>query len=1391
MFYYNAIPKEPVKVDVQVIYMLASDGVTLGSTTQWCTEGQTNEVYAAEIDGYTLATDMSAAVQTVTVNADGTASPNPVVFYYNAVQQEPDPAPATVTISYVGKDGREVAPSDTVTYTADGAYTVSAAQAGVDANLLELISAYEVTVNVTGGVADPAQVSFVYREKQQQPDQPAEPVPATIWVYYRNQDNQDIADAQSVTLPGGQITAVAPDANLVPEGYDASSAQAVTVQVTAEGVATPAEVVFTFAKAVVEEPDIPVPQGEMINRFGTVTGKQVALRTSMDGSIKTNIVRRMEKGTVLYLLREEINDKGESWTRVLVDGEQYFVMTKFLQMMTKADSDAYMAANYPEPIPPLTEEDLTGGTEPEPEPEPEPVTVDVPVIYVTEAGVELDRQTTPASSAQPVIITPTSGKVEGYILVSASSVQVTVDAATGAATPAEVVFTYREPEPEVKTAPVTVLYITEDGQELDRQTITCASDKTTTITPSSGKTEGYALVSAGSVEVTVDQQTGAASQSEVRFTYRVLPPATVTVDVPVIYVTEDGVELDRQTIACTSAVATNVMPTSGKVSGYTLTSAASVQVTVDASTGAATPAEVVFTYREPEPEVKTAPVTVLYITEDGQELDRQTITCASDKTTTITPSSGKTEGYALVSAGSVEVTVDQQTGAASQSEVRFTYRVLPPATVTVDVPVIYVTEDGVELDRQTIACTSAVATNVMPTSSKVSGYTLTSAASVQVTVDASTGAATPAEVRFTYARPAQYKGYALTTQAVALRTEISASDSSIIRALSKDTLVYVYGQQYDSSNQAWSSVSTLDEQPGMVVDSALRRITNEEAQYYINLWEEQNKPEDPPAPTATPPQVAGTAVTIGDGVPFRQTYDATGAIIAVLPRDTEVEVLGQAYTMNGEAWHSVRYSGNLGYIRADMLRFVTNTDAPATTQPTVNPDGLSAYGYVSSSTVNFRQAASTSSTRLRVLKKYAMCLVLGTEQVGDTTWYHVKYDNQEGYIAGNYFKHMTISEVNAFLSSDEYRQGVLNNSTANNNQDNTGSFVGGGVVSEEDKNVNEWTNPNSGLNVSYEPFDPFATVEPIATETPDPSASAEPSASPEATATLEMLPTIDINDPGENQGGGSAVGWIIAIVILALGGGGVYAYVLYTQNKRKAAQRAAQRRAQAAQQQRANAQQRPGQLNQPRTGTYTNQAGAARPTGYPQPQARKPYAPGQSAYQRPAGQNPAAGQQPQQGASAYQRPAGQTPVSNMGSDTTVRPDGQYAPGASGSDETIRPVQSASGSQPNPYSRPAGSYTGTSQSGQPASGSDETYRPAQSSPYSRPAGQTEPGSFTASYRDPQSPSTTQRMGRRYRSQQNNSAYGENRTPDAPNANKPNTPARDSDDFKSDANSDDFS
>ncbi|MBQ8654898.1 MAG: SH3 domain-containing protein, partial [Clostridia bacterium] len=1159
--YVEPDPVPPVSVDVEVIYQTLG-GQTLGVDTVTCVEDHHNEITAPAFDGYTLAEGVEA-VRYVSVYSDGSVSENPVVFTYAEIPAEPQPEPeepvvinVTITVHYRNAAGESVATSQQGAISQAGVYGVDARPSDLQEGYVlaeGTPAAYQVEV-YADGTASQYEFVFLYEKEQTEPEQPVVPANVTVTVRYKGQEGQDIAPAQQATLPVNAVTTVAPDVYVVPADYDIASAAPVQVSVDASGVATPAEVVFTFAKLVVEEPDVPVPQGEMINRFGTLVKNKVNVRAEATTDSKS--LGRLAKNTVIYMLRAEVNEDGVVWYRVLYENQQAYIRSDCIEMMTKKDSDAYMAANYPQPLPEYTHEDLNGT---------EPVTVDVPVIYQLEDGTELDRQSTPATSAQTVTVTPASGKVPAdYVLISAPSVQVTVNAETGAAEPAQVVFTYRLPAPVVKTA-----------------------------------------------------------------------------DVPVIYQLEDGTELDRLSVHVTSEQPVNVTPVSSKVpADYVLISAPGVQVTVNTETGAAEPAQVVFTYRLPAPEVKTAEVTVLYVTEEGAELDRQTVICSSDAERIVTPTSGKTEGYALVSAGSVTVTVDAQSGLPSQSEVRFTYRALPPATVSVSVPVIYVNENGEELDRQMVTCTSAVPTTVIPASSRVNGYNLISASSVQVVVDAVSGAAEPAEVRFVYARPAQYVGYALTTETVALRTEISASDSSIIKPLAKDTLLYVYNQQYAEDGQAWSTVSTLDEQPGMVPHSSLRTITKEEAQWYIDKWEAEQEPEISAPPTETPPQIVGTAVTVGDGVFFRQTYDFAGAIIAILPANTEVEVLGQAYDQNGDAWHSVKYSGVLGFIRADMLHMVTTeADPQETVQPTINPDTLSSYGYVNASSVNFRSAASTSASRLGVLRRYAMCLVLGTEQVGDTTWYRVKYNEQEGYVSGKYFQPMTISEFTDFLTSDEYRQGVANNSAANNNQDNTGDYTGG-VIPEEDKVVDEWTNPNNGLQVSYAPFDPFATVAPIQTDDALPTATRNVTATP--APTLEMLPAVDVNSPGDKEEtGGFNAGWIIAIVLLVLAGGGVYAYVLYSQNKRRAAQRAAQRRAQAAQQQRASAQQQrsmqSGQANQPRTGVYTNQAGTARPSGYQQPQARRPYTPGaqQNPYQRPSAPQKETGEQ----SASYSRPS--------------------------------------------------------------------------------------------------------------------------------------------------------
>ena len=407
-------------------------------------------------------------------------------------------------------------------------------------------------------------------------------------------------------------------------------------------------------------------------------------------------------------------------------------------------------------------------------------------------------------------------------------------------------------------------------------------------------------------------------------------------------------------------------------------------------------------------------------------------------------------------------------------------------------------------------------------------------------------------------------------------------------------------------------------------------------------------PTDTPSPTPTPPptpvptaeptqepyQRIGYAITIGDGVYVRNWPSSSSVIIDELPANKVVYVTGQTY-VNEIAWHMTQYDGTSGYIRADMLRMMTRNEIAAyleegraTQEPETvitvapyNPEEMSCYGYVSSDSVNFRTKPSKSSTRIRALKKYALCLVYGTEQAEGTTWYKVSYDGTTGYISGDYFTQMTVREAEEFLNSSHYLEGINNNRTTSATQapsaqqaGNTATTTGtpSGIISAEDQQISAWTNPDSNLTVSYEPFDPFATPAPLAendelknTEYLDSLAEqlkdgklteekltttlqvAYKDASntdsmvekalayihekvgeggieeiPTETPTVNPLATEgDVVYPQEENTGGGAAGWLIgAAVLAALGGGGYYWY-LSTQRKREAAQRLAQKKA--------------------------------------------------------------------------------------------------------------------------------------------------------------------------------------------------------------------------------------
>ena len=256
-----------------------------------------------------------------------------------------------------------------------------------------------------------------------------------------------------------------------------------------------------------------------------------------------------------------------------------------------------------------------------------------------------------------------------------------------------------------------------------------------------------------------------------------------------------------------------------------------------------------------------------------------------------------------------------------------------------------------------------------------------------------------------------------------------------------------------------------------------------------------------PAPTQEPVQRTGYAVTIGDGIYVRSQPGSTSAIIDVLNANKAVYVAGQVYADYG-AWHSVAYDGKQGYIRADMLRMMTAgeeavyLEAMATGTPEIaatlapyDPSELSCYGYVAAASVNFRSTPglSPAGNRIGKLYQYALCIVLGSTEVDGELWYKISYNGTTGYVKGDYFRRMTVSEAEAFFVSPKYLEGINNNLTAVDTFTPVATGTPGDIVSAEDQQVSNWTNPENDYAVSYEPFDPFATPAPQPEATQDDS----------------------------------------------------------------------------------------------------------------------------------------------------------------------------------------------------------------------------------------------------------------------------------------------------------------
>ena len=1212
------------------------------------------------------------------------------------------PAPATVDVQviYQGTDGAYLGET-TATLNTNANNTVYAAD--LDGYTPQTYQ-QDVYVDASG---NPSVNPVIFTYTAVETPTPA-PTETEIIVIYNTADGGNLGST-SVMAPVGQTTVISA------AGFDGYNPDAYEKYVTVDASGNPDQnpVIFTYTAA---ETPVPVPESVTVDVQCVTDGglmiytTQVTCMTGESMPVEAPVLDGYTANTATQTLT--VSETGVAEPAVLV-----FTYT----------------AVVPETEVPVTEIPVTE--------------VRVTIRYVDESDMHdvASAQTSDVLAEGPNNITAAPADLaDGYSIVSEPNT--TVDVAGGVADPAEVVFYYRAAPVVTDTpapvAPATVMVYYQDttGKEIaSPETVSLEAGKTSVVAPQADHVPvGYKAYQADPVSVTVSAE-GVADRESVTFVYE---EEVIETPIPVgETINRFGTVNDRQ-VKFRSEPST----ASGKTILATLSKGTKVWMVKEQVTDAGENWTSVI-YNGTSGYIMSTYLTVMTEAE-SQQYEAEECETPVPREPVITEEPTATPEITATPTAPVITDAPTETPTAVPGEV----------SVTVQ----YISTEGTLLGETRTTCSTGMQTYVY--AAAIEGYTPDSSAKL-VTVDA---AGTPDQnpVVFTYTKnpvvtetpvvtQTPYTGYAVTTGTVALRTEISTADASIITTLPAETLINVTAQSTDSaSGSVWSRGTTLANQQGYVPDSMLRHINAQEAEYYIRKWNDETATPTPtPATTSEPPQVVGYAYTVGDGVYFRSQASVQSQIINVLGQNIPMLVMGQVYDSDNVAWHIVNYNGVYGYIRADMLRMMTAqevidytenlkkgtpTPVPSSTPQPYDDTSLSSYGYVTTTSVNFRQSASTNSKKIGTLKQYAFCLILGTEQVDGVTWYRVSYNGTTGYVMGNYFKQMTINEVQTFLSSDEYKKGISNNTSGSSSSSSSSTTV----KPAEDSTVDEWKS-NSSMNVSYEPFNPFSTPEPLATTaapTTSPTVSPTTSDLPDPMATTEEpVATVEITDPDDTDSG-SSIGWIIGgILAVACIGGGAYGYVIYSRNKKRVAQqRAAAKRAAA---QRGNAPQ--GQ--QPRQGypQGSQQRGTAT-------QAQNPYARNAQATRANAS------------SSTYRRPEVKAApdVTGMRSNATGEGNAQQQrtqPAPYGQSSQQRYTGSTGTSQPYSGNRQQGmtgttgsqNYSGTGSS-QPYTGSTGTSQPYTNS-YRQSDGSESGQQYTASYRPTDDGASTSYTPRRRRTQ----------------------------------------
>ena len=1085
-----------LNVEVPVKYVDQATGEAFYTATAQCMKGGsvTVEVDLSQAQGYTLVSE--ASVQ-VSADANGTLTPAEAVFTFAKEQQA---VKGTVSATYVDEDQKPVA--EPQTFERDpGSYSVNEFAINTPEGYEPLqVNVQEVVVHDDGTV-EPETVVFTYAVKQ------TEPVNSVVTFHHLCDGAAITGDTQQELAPN---TYNAADYQAAVEGYTYADASPETFTVDGSGAAI--EVTLNYTKDV-QQLDSVVTFHHMCDGAAITGDTQQTLapntynaadyQTAVEGytyagaSPETFTVDGTGAAIEVTLNYTKVVQQLDSVVTFhhLCDGEAIAGDTQQTLAPNTYGSASYQAAvegyTYAGANPETFTVDGSGAaievTLNYTKNAPQVVNSIVTFHHVDTSGAPIAADTQQELAPNTYSASGYQVAVQGYTYTSANPESFQVD---GKGTAVEVTLTYTK---DLVASQVTFHHVDADGKPL-------MADRTVEIAPSAesyrsesyaaAAPEGYLYASANPETFTVD---GGGTPITVVFTYAKKP--AVTAPVTFEYVSESGRVVASPMTVDLPVGPNDVMEYCKVVDGYTFKSTSSQTVEVSQD-GKATPDKVTFTYTETP---TTAAVQVHYRNSIGDDLPGSpVIKQLGPGKYTIQPEDVPA-GYIVSSSAQPQTVTVSDNLVATPNSISFTcYDQNITGTLTINYydvteqnKLIATEQRPLKPGIQMVAADDSVVAKV-GNYQRFDGY---ADQQVQVNED---GTVVPSTIAFSY-KPAEntnYLGYVLVTRQTAMRKEPSAN-STAVTTLQANTLLYVAGQHM-AGTVTWHSAQTVlgsSAYGGWVNDADVRRISGSEAQALIDQYNQQQQ-----KPTQSP----GYYITLYNSVPLR-TYTNIYAEARYLKKDTVVYVHSQEYDGSRNIWHLTTYDGVTGYVLNGQLRKLTEKEVEnylASGNPSTpenpggnpyNPNGASSYGYITANSVNFR--TSPNGSRIKQLNKYAMAMILGTQQVNGVTWYNVNYNGQIGWIHGDYFHQMTLTEFNSFLSSSQYQQGLANNAvatatpkpstgwnTSGNTSGNKGSATQGSVSSVEDWNVGKWENTGATNQTTYAPFNPYAT--PVATTTP-------------------------------------------------------------------------------------------------------------------------------------------------------------------------------------------------------------------------------------------------------------------------------------------------------------------